>query len=733
MKKKGFKSIRLEMVFYISAIAILICAAFFITSVKFSDSAVSGLLEESLTQVTTQGATIISNEVSSILERLRIIAASDLFKSSDVSQFRMFTLFNNMQEISGDGMDLAFAASDGIAYQSGDRQVFVGDTESFSRGMAGESYVSDPVPMGTDDTVTMTFSVPVYDRDDQIRGVLFCFCDGYKLCDMISGISLTEGDYAFAINRDGVIVAHPNRDMVAAQEPMLLEATDNPEMEGLADMLNLMIEGKSGMAEYTYNDVFKSAGYAPIPGTNWFLALTAPHDSVFATVNQLRTILIIATVALALLSAVLALAIANRLYRPIRKIEGELQKFSEGDLDVDVAINRRDEIGALAQSLDMVADNLTHIISGIRAGAGQVATESREIADSGQQFAQGSTEQASALEEITASMEQIAAQTRTNAGNADEANRLVVSTRTTAERGNGKMGSLLLAMQDIDQSSSDIVSITKVIDDIAFQTNILALNAAVEAAHAGQQGKGFAVVAQEVRNLAAKSAEAAKETANLIQNSSEKVAGGVRLAQETADALTAIVREIGSVAALVNGISVASGEQSLGIEQINQGLEQVSQVVQANSAASQQSASVARHLNEQADTLERQVAGFHLRGTGAAPRKARIQESAPKKPSTPGKPKAEGPREPKEPKERKQLDWRGLRDKLGTRAQGVAKLFKFSLGKKNAAVEAMDEDDAPPAKPPMPADISLDDEPAPGAADKKSSKGALSDREFGKY
>jgi methyl-accepting chemotaxis protein len=738
MKKKGFKSIRLEMVFYISAIAILICAAFFFTSMKFSDSAVSGLLEDSLTQVTTQGATIISNEVDAVLARLKIIAANDLFKSSELSQFRMFTLFNNMQEISGDEMDLAFAGADGIAYQSGDRQVFVGGTENFTRGMAGESYVSDPVPTGTDDGMTMTFSVPVYDRDDQIRGVLLCFYDGYKLSDMIAGISLTEDDYAFAINGDGVIVAHPDRALVLEQKPMLLEATDNSEMAGLADMLNLMIEGKSGVAEYTYNSVFKSAGYAPIQGTNWFIALTAPYDSVYARVNQLRTILILASVALALLSAGLALVIANRIYKPIRKIEGELRKFSAGDLDVDVAVNRRDEIGSLAQSLDVVADNLTKIISGIRTGAGEVATESREISNSGQQFAQGSTEQASALEEITASMEQIAAQTRTNAGNADEANRLVASTRNTAERGNGKMGSLLLAMQDIDQSSSDIVSITKVIDDIAFQTNILALNAAVEAAHAGEQGKGFAVVAQEVRNLAAKSAEAAKETADLIQISSDKVAGGVQLAQETADALAAIVREITSVAALVSGISVASGEQSLGIEQINQGLEQVSQVVQANSASSQQSASVARHLNEQADSLERQVAGFHLRGT-AAPQKTRASKAAPKAPSDPGKPKKKGPKQrkefkaPKEQKERKERDWRGMRDKLGARVRGAAKLFKFGRGKGKPAAEAMYEDDAPPVKPPMPADISLDDEPAPGAADKKSSKVALSDREFGKY
>ena len=724
MKKKGFKSIRLEMVFNICALSIVICIAFFAISMSQSQSAVSGLLDDSLSEITSQGATLISDRVSTIHEKLRIIASSEMFLSSEISNTRLFALFNNVQEASGGNMDLAFAGPDGIAYSTGGRQFSVVESENFIRGIAGESYTSDPIPTGSDGEMTMMYSVPVYNRDDEVRGVLFRICDGYELCDLIADLSLAETGYAFVINSAGVILAHPNQSMVASQDPILENALETPEEAELGEMLSRMIQGESGVYEYTYEEERKNAGYAPIQGTNWYLALTAPHDEVFAVTNRLQVILAGATILLALISAAAALFIANRIHKPLLNLEKAAKKFSAGDLDVDISVRRRDEIGVLAQALGSVADNMTKIISGIRSGAEQVAVESKEIANSGQQFAQGTAEQASALEQITASVEQIAAQTRTNAENANEANALAASTRGMAKRGNGKMDNLLNAMKDIDHSSGDIVRIIKVIDDIAFQTNILALNAAVEAAHAGQHGRGFAVVAQEVRNLAAKSAEAAKETANLIQNSSKKVAGGVQLAEETADALVKIVKEISRVAALVNEISVASGEQSMGIEQINQGLSQVSQVVQANSTASQQNAAVSQHLTTQVDMLNREVAGFHLRSAGATTSpSAVVQKNEPQI--------ANVPTGRKKRKKRKERAVRGERVLVKKRKEG--KRFGFLPSKKIRSTATPPEEDAPPIKPPMPAEISLDAEiesPAPNAHPQKVS---LSDREFGKY
>jgi methyl-accepting chemotaxis protein len=169
------------------------------------------------------------------------------------------------------------------------------------------------------------------------------------------------------------------------------------------------------------------------------------------------------------------------------------------------------------------------------------------------------------------------------------------------------------AVDEINSASTSIYKIIKVIDEIAFQTNILALNAAVEAARAGQHGKGFAVVAEEVRNLAARSAKAAKETTDMIEGSIKKAETGTVIANETSEALNKIVENTVKVADFISQIAVASNEQAEGIGQINAAVMQVSTVVQTNSATSEESASASEELASQAEMLKDQVSQFNLK------------------------------------------------------------------------------------------------------------------------
>lgn len=332
-----------------------------------------------------------------------------------------------------------------------------------------------------------------------------------------------------------------------------------------------------------------------------------------STANKATVIMIAVVIASVVVAIILGIFISRIISKPVKKMVGTAELIADGNLNIEMDIQTKDEIGALANAFRKMLDNLNEVMRNINNASEQVAAGSKQVSDSSVALSQGATEQASSVEELTASLEEISSQTKLNAQNANQANELAETSKTNAVHGNTQMKEMLTAMDEINESSSNINKIIKVIDDIASQTNILALNAAVEAARAGQHGKGFAVVAEEVRTLAARSANAAKETTEMIEGSIKKVEGGTKIAKDTAEALSEIVSSIEKVANLVGGIAVASNEQATAIGQVNQGIMQVSQVVQTNSATSEESAAASEELTGQAALLREMVAKFKLK------------------------------------------------------------------------------------------------------------------------
>ncbi|MBZ9617934.1 methyl-accepting chemotaxis protein [Clostridium estertheticum] len=303
----------------------------------------------------------------------------------------------------------------------------------------------------------------------------------------------------------------------------------------------------------------------------------------------------------------------NSLSSYVTEISQVLDEMSNSNLKLSINNEYKGDFAQIKDALNLIVQSFNEVFTEINNAADQVSAGSNQVSDGSQALSQGTTEQASSIEELTASITQVAAQTKQNAVSASQANELALNAKDGAVLGNSHMKEMLKSMEDINESSSNISKIIKVIDDIAFQTNMLALNAAVEAARAGQHGKGFAVVAEEVRNLAARSTNAAKQTADLIEGSIKKVEFGTKIANNTAESLNEIVIGVSKAATLVGEIAAASNEQATAIYQINKGIEQVSDVVQTNSATAEQSAAASEELSSQASMLKNMVGKFRLK------------------------------------------------------------------------------------------------------------------------
>ena len=303
----------------------------------------------------------------------------------------------------------------------------------------------------------------------------------------------------------------------------------------------------------------------------------------------------------------------GELSKYIGEISRVLQQIAEANLDVAIEGDFLGDFSAVKTSILAVNDRLNDMVGEISEIAEQVSVGAKNIAESGLQLANGASEQAGSVQELSATVESVSQKTRANSESAESASKMSENSKIGALESNRKMKNMLVAMEGIKDSSSQISSIIKTIEDIAFQTNLLALNAAVEAARAGDHGKGFSIVAEEVRGLASRSQAAAKETTVLIEDSINRVNDGTALALSAAESLDVIVRHVSDISGFISQISGSSKEQAEAVSEINIGLSQIANVATANAATSEESSAASEELSSHVESLYKLISMFTLK------------------------------------------------------------------------------------------------------------------------
>ena len=456
--------------------------------------------------------------------------------------------------------------------------------------------VQDPFlyPIQGVDVLMTSLTIPVQNESGQFIGItgIDISIDGIKEMARSVQIGTYENAYLTIYSQNGIVAGGIVTEEIG--KPIGEISSD----QKLIDLINAgeeyftEIRGLNGETYVSYG-VPIEIGHTE---TNWLVTVNILRDELFAPVNNMLILFALLGLIVFVILIISITLISRRIVGPLRFAVDAAENISHGNLVTGLKAKNEDEIGHMLIAMEEMSIKLREIIGNIRETTINVDTRSQNLNKTAQQLSQGSTEQASAAEQVSASMEQMSANIFNNRENASETEKLSRQNAENAEKGGQAVSKTVVAMREI----ADKISI---IEEIARQTNLLALNAAIEAARAGTHGKGFAVVASEVRKLAERSQKAAGEINNLSSSS-------IQVAEEAGLLFENLLPTIKNAVDLIQEISSASQEQSIGVEQINSALTQLDQVIQQNARAAEDMAAYSEELADQSLLLRNEIDFF---------------------------------------------------------------------------------------------------------------------------
>ena len=488
-------------------------------------------------------------------------------------------------------------------------------TKPLSTGKPYITPIYEYLLIGTKKEQIFSWCVPIRNNGNVI-GVITTDILVSSINSLVANIQPFEGAEASLFDSDGNILYDAQDTNNVTKK--LYAAYDYYKQYNVLDVIN---KGTATNFSAYSEKLKKNVTYTFVPleltsGQYWGLKLLVPNNVIFRESNNIRNRIIIISLIIMIVALITPLIIKKKVSNVIYLLAQDMVKLSNGDISWSPPkqfLALTDEWGIIANGIQTTLDNLNKIVHTVKNSADHVSTAANEVLSGNNDLASRTEMQASSLEETASSMNEIASNINESADGVLKSSQMVMEAKQYINKVGNIVKESVIKMNDVNEASGKIMDITKLIENIAFQTNILALNASVEAARAGEQGRGFAVVASEVRNLAQNAQESVKNITNLINDSNDKVTLATESVKESQSIFIELEEKMDKAADIMQKINNASQEQKRGVEQINLAIMEMDSSVQKNAALVEEATAASQSLLDESKDLIDSIEYFKLR------------------------------------------------------------------------------------------------------------------------